>query len=474
MGMQQVRQAHGRGPRWAAAIALGLALPWGVALGDDISRQNVYQKIRDADANAFTFQRRGSGGSGAAAAQLVLSEQGEAPKTGQGDAANENLVFKIDTARLGTGTYPEFIKLLDNYEFLSNKAESTTAAEQAEIKAFLDKAMQTGPMKVALAYINDELNEDLTPAQFRDRVQKMWFEIFTHHFGTPRANCTGFEHVFVGEGNGGSGAGQISGYHSWVKFYLDEKRDLVNYLGQRYELHPSKMPANPTAITIRMTEKFDEDGPGPKPARTFVKNPRGGFFVGISPECQMAMGAVALFEVLEGGISNDTRRTTIDGGVYDLVLHPGNGPGGQPDKVHIRSFFPTLVGRVEGAPAGGGGGNDGGGAAPVGDGNLAIVRALPNPPGDDATGEWIEVKNVGDDPVDLADYALADKAGGTLKLSGTLPKGETRRFDIDRSRDDITLGNNGGEIKLIRDGESVSTVQYGRAASGQVVTFGGP
>lgn len=40
-------------------------------------------------------------------------------------------------------------------------------------------------------------------------------------------NSCGFEHVFVGE----SRDHQVSGFHNWVQFYLQEKRGHIDYRG---------------------------------------------------------------------------------------------------------------------------------------------------------------------------------------------------------------------------------------------------
>lgn len=47
---------------------------------------------------------------------------------------------------------------------------------------------------------------------------------------------------------------------------------------------------------------------------------------------------------------------------------------------------------------------------------VVINEVLPNPPGDDATGEWVELYNLGVDTVDVAGYKLEDASGHTLVI----------------------------------------------------------
>ena len=41
-------------------------------------------------------------------------------------------------------------------------------------------------------------------------------------------DCSGFEHVFVGETRGDT---EVIGFHNWIQFYLQEKAGHVDYQG---------------------------------------------------------------------------------------------------------------------------------------------------------------------------------------------------------------------------------------------------
>lgn len=108
--------------------------------------------------------------------------------------------------------------------------------------------------------------------------------------------CSGFEHVYMGEVLRASRdpssekvtpkIGNVLGYHNWVKFYIDERVQLVDYLGTKYAKNSIAKIGAPFAC-IRF--RWDQDG------ETYVKD-RGSFFVGISPEFAMAVSTVCYFE----------------------------------------------------------------------------------------------------------------------------------------------------------------------------------
>ena len=66
---------------------------------------------------------------------------------------------------------------------------------------------------------------DPSPAVFKEYLRLIWLGLYNRGGGT-RSAC-GLEHVFLGEiANGG-----VSGFHNWIKYYLEEQADTMNYLG---------------------------------------------------------------------------------------------------------------------------------------------------------------------------------------------------------------------------------------------------
>ncbi len=80
---------------------------------------------------------------------------------------------------------------------------------------------------------------------------------------------------------------------------------------------------------------------------------------------------------------------------------------------------------------------------------ILINEWLPNPKGSDAQGEWVELVNTGDVPVNLQNWQLvANKKSATL--GGVLaPRGYAV---LTRSETKLVLGNQNGEVRLYAPG----------------------
>jgi|ERR1712136_55147 len=61
-------------------------------------------------------------------------------------------------------------------------------------------------------------------ANFKSLVKQLWFGMYPRVSG--KLGSSGFEHVFLGELKNG-----ITGLHSWLRYYIEEKNGLMNYLG---------------------------------------------------------------------------------------------------------------------------------------------------------------------------------------------------------------------------------------------------
>ena len=98
---------------------------------------------------------------------------------------------------------------------------------------------------------------------------------------------------------------------------------------------------------------------------------------------------------------------------------------------------------------------------------ITFSEVLPNPVGDDATGEWIELVNLGDQEVNLADWAVEDASGkhytitqGNAIASTTIaPYGY---FVLPRNATDISLNNTGTEtLRLLHiDEQTIVSISY--------------
>lgn len=104
-----------------------------------------------------------------------------------------------------------------------------------------------------------------------------------------------------------------------------------------------------------------------------------------------------------------------------------------------------------------------GGSPPPEFGGLVVTEVLPNPTGDDAAGEFIELHNAGGSSVNLGGAQLDDAEGGSAAYtmpSGTmLAPGAYRAFS--RGDTKLALNNEGDSARLLaQDGSVVSSLTY--------------
>lgn len=322
--------------------------------------RDIYQRIWNSDRHKFLVSPRNSQGKWLDPnADILLDEQVAAFGRSDLDLATKPLFYRVNQEKLSTlPTYISLITLLDNYYFDNQKSEVTTKLERQEIEQFLEAILATEVMDIARDYLKDRLNFNFSATDFAVNLKKIWFDTYTNYFGDlVLEDASGFEHIFVGEGKyyrdrdtSDRISGGISGYHSWLKFYLDEQQQKVDYLGHNYDLQGDIGIDNPYVVSVQML--WQEKKGVAKPCRqayrtTELFKKKGCFFVGTSPECEMAMGTVAYFESLRNyKFNRETRRTTINGAMYDLILYRNIKPDGSRGN-YIRSFYPVFMGNQQ-------------------------------------------------------------------------------------------------------------------------------
>lgn len=423
----------------------------------ELTEDNIYQILWENDENQFSVSPRNRTGEWENPnADILLDEQVKASGSREIDLATRPLFYQVNEEKLfdEKRTYVSFINLLDNYAISSVDPEFTNEQEEAEQREFVSVIMKTKPIQLALRYINQEFGENLSEQQFSSKLMRIWFELYTNYFrGRSTEFASGFEHVFVGEGKYDIDAGdtketlgKVSGYHSWVKFYLDEQNQRVNYLGYKYDLQGQEGPANPNVVTLQQSQTVS-DMRGNIIAKLFKK--KGGFFVGTSPECEIAIATVVYYESIYGRVRRDKRRVNINSANYDLVLYRNVNPNGSRGEM-IRSFFPIFLSlddreeqemkeeRREESEI------DPPRIVPIdniinNDASVAIARALPNPSGADKGKEWVELQNVSNAAISLTGWQMEDRVGRPQSLSGILQPNEVKRFTVSRSTPESIL-----------------------------------
>ena len=451
---------------------------------------DIYETIWNCPASHLSVSRKNPEGEWEnPGADVLLDEQGKAHGCTSADAVRP-LIPGMNEARLQEPTFATFVALLGAYTARAGRPEPTLDAPDyaARVDAFLDAVFATEPLALAVDHVRREVEPGIDDADLRDRVRRMWFEPYTNRFSGEDPFCVGFEHVFVGEDETGpAGEGTcndaVGGYHSWVKYYVDQRDGRVTYLGHDYEQGlADRGVGDPGEASVLMTWRppaadREPEGPG----HELLKKP-GGFFVGTRPECDVAMGTVALLEVLAGRFQNggqeNHRRVRLGASFVDLVLHPQtvsvrprrNGP-------RIRTFYPKYRGDEgpgdAGTPAGGGGPDHVDlPTQPHNDSPVRILRAQPNPPGPADEGEWVELGNATAETIDLVGWRLADQEGRPFALSGTLAAGATLRVVVRTPEPTgMQLRNAGGWVLLYEGEQRRAAVRYAKAAEGEIVVF---
>lgn len=191
------------------------------------------------------------------------------------DSAADPLFTRVDPSTWKRPTYKAFVNLLDNYVAETGVSENVSNVERREITVFLSAIMQTAPMQFCHQYLRTKI-PDKVPADtagFIKVLHKIWFELYTRTRGG-RGDSSGFEHVFVGEVKNG----EVSGFHNWVAFYLEEKKGDLDYRG--YIKPRSRSDANADSNDHILSLQFSWKG-----VEKFV----GTSFIGVSPEFEMAL-----------------------------------------------------------------------------------------------------------------------------------------------------------------------------------------
>lgn len=233
------------------------------SIGLNASIEKAVQHLWDLDVNRLTPNED----------YKINVQRGKKPYHA-GDGAREPLFTWVDRNALRRPTYRAFIALLDNYEAKTGVAEVITSQERTEVKTFLNAIMQTGPMQFCHKYCAANSKDvSSSPTEFKKLLQNIWFDLYKRS-RNGRADSSGFEHVFTGEIKNG----EVSGFHNWIQFYLEEKRGKLDYYG--YIKPRSRSSANTDDDDYILTVQFMWHE---------VMKKVGTMFLGVSPEFEMAL-----------------------------------------------------------------------------------------------------------------------------------------------------------------------------------------
>ncbi|XP_041030231.1 poly(U)-specific endoribonuclease-A [Carcharodon carcharias] len=124
-------------------------------------------------------------------------------------------------------TFARFIALLSNYHRMTGIAEKFTMEQLEEQDMFITEIMKTFIMdKLFRVLLSKRMYNSIS--DFEEDLKKMWFGLYSRSSNI--LDSSGFEHVFSGEVK----KGEVSGFHSWIHFYLAEKNGALNYYSYNY------------------------------------------------------------------------------------------------------------------------------------------------------------------------------------------------------------------------------------------------
>ncbi|XP_065670123.1 uridylate-specific endoribonuclease B isoform X2 [Hydra vulgaris] len=163
--------------------------------------------------------------------EIQISVQGRVSwnENAVADLATRPLFGNINSLVLEKPTFKAFIKLLDNYCKNIGENELITNTELFEKEEFLRLILESETMKEVYKFLKLKGKVGNSLNDFRQRLDELWFKPYYRKASTKIEDSSGFEHVFVGEIDAASQ--KVSGFHSWIQMYLEEKKNDLNYLG---------------------------------------------------------------------------------------------------------------------------------------------------------------------------------------------------------------------------------------------------
>ncbi|KAM9230873.1 uridylate-specific endoribonuclease isoform 3-T3 [Dugong dugon] len=219
--------------------------------------QSISEKIYKADINK------------AQTADIVLNSQNcisPSETRDQVDHCPQRLFTYVNEKLFSKPTYAAFINLLNNYHRATGHREHFSAQQLAEQDVFLREIMKTAVMKELYGFLHYQ-NRYSSEQEFVNDLKNMWFGLYSRRDG--EGDSSGFEHVFSGEVK----KGKVTGFHNWIRFYLQEKEGLLDYYSYIYD---GPWDSYPDVLAMQ----FNWDG--------YYKEV-GSAFIGSSPEFEFAL-----------------------------------------------------------------------------------------------------------------------------------------------------------------------------------------
>ncbi|KAK9927787.1 hypothetical protein M0R45_024953 [Rubus argutus] len=198
----------------------------------------------------------------------------------KGDLAEGSLFTWLSEDVLRRPTFSRFCSLLDNYNPNEGCREVITSEERQEQAAFIEEISRTAPIKYLHRYLSRKGIVSENYQDFKRTLTALWFDLYGR--GGTSGSSSAFEHVFVGEIKQ-RGEEEVSGFHNWIQFYLEETKGRVDYQGYIFPRRRGEIPDSETQL---LTIQFEWNG---------VLKAVSSTLVGVSPEFEVALYTLCFF-----------------------------------------------------------------------------------------------------------------------------------------------------------------------------------
>jgi poly(U)-specific endoribonuclease len=204
-------------------------------------------------------------------------QQGKKPFWKEDKAPDPLFEYVSDAVWKSRPTYRALQHLLDHYHAETGRAEHMNDRWRSDMDAFVDAITETAVMQFCHRYCVVHRGGQNVPndtAGFQKLLKTVWLELYNRTKGGPK-DSSGFEHVFCGEVRDG----KISGFHNWVRFYLEERKG-TSVLDYRGYIKPKSHGDAPSDSDDHvLTLQFVHNG---------ATKELGTMFIGTSPEFEIA------------------------------------------------------------------------------------------------------------------------------------------------------------------------------------------
>lgn len=177
-------------------------------------------------------------------------------------------------------TFSRFCSLLDNYNPYAGHKEVVTSEEKQEQVAFIEEISRTAPIKYLHKYLSSKCIVSGNYQDFKRTISSLWFDLYGR--GGTSGSSSAFEHVFVGEIKQAAEQ-EVSGFHNWLQFYLEEAKGNVDYQGYIFPRRRGQILDSETQL---LTVQFEWNGILKSVSSTLV---------GVSPEFEIALYTLCFF-----------------------------------------------------------------------------------------------------------------------------------------------------------------------------------